>query len=76
MNDQVMGLIRMGLVFLGAFVVQAGWLDQGGLDALIGSLISLIGVVWSIYNKWGTARVPVDTLTTKQTAITGVQPKV
>jgi hypothetical protein len=75
MNDQLLGLIRMGLVFLGGIIVQAGWLGQGDWDAVVGVLVSAIGVGWSIYNKIGTARVPTETLTVKQTQITGVSPK-
>jgi hypothetical protein len=74
MNDQLLGLVRMGLVFVGALIVQAGWIGQGDWDAIVGVLVSAVGVGWSIYNKWGTARVPVDTLTTKQVQITGVEP--
>lgn len=76
MNDQLTGLVRMFLVFLGSWIVQSGWIDAAMWDTVVGSLVALIGVAWSIYNKVGTTRVPVETLTQKQTIITGVSPKV
>lgn len=74
MNDQLLGLIRMGLVFFGGIIVQAGWLGQADWDLVVGSLVSLIGVGWSVWTKINTVRVPTDTLTQKQVNITGVEP--
>lgn len=75
MNDQLISVIRYGLAFAGGLIANMGWASNDEWTAISGALLTLISVGWSVYAKIGTARVPVQTLTQKQVAITGVEPK-
>ena len=73
MSEHITSLIRYALVFVGSWIVQQGWVDNGAWEQVMGAILTLVGVGWSIYLKVGTARVPVETLTKTQTAVTGIE---
>jgi hypothetical protein len=50
-REQVLGIIRHVLTFAGGIVLAKGLVDQGTLDAIIGSAITLTGAIWSIVAK-------------------------
>ncbi len=50
-KEQVVGLLRHVFTFGGGFLVTNGLLDSEMLGELIGGLLSVIGVVWSIVDK-------------------------
>jgi hypothetical protein len=76
MNQQLVSLLRYGLMIIGTWLASSGTITEGDWESVSGALLTLISVGWAVWAKVGTTRVPVDTLTTKQTAITGVSPKV
>lgn len=45
------GLIRHALTAGGGILVAKGYLDAGQMDLIVGSLVTLIGVGWSIWAK-------------------------
>lgn len=51
MRDQILGVIRHVLTFVGGFLVTKGLVDDATLSQGIGALISLMGVVWSVVDK-------------------------
>lgn len=51
MNDTISGIIRAVLAALGGILVTKGYLDDATLQTLIGALLPLIAVVWSIIAK-------------------------
>lgn len=50
-REQVLGIIRHVLTFAGAIVITKGLVDQGTVDMIIGSAVSLTGAIWSIVAK-------------------------
>jgi len=50
-RDQIFGVARHVLTFLGGFLVVKGYLDEGLLNELIGGALALAGTIWSIVDK-------------------------
>jgi len=50
-KEQVLGIIRHGLTFVGGIVVTNGLVDQSSMTELSGAILTIAGVVWSIMNK-------------------------
>lgn len=50
-KDQVMGLVRHGLTFIGGIVLTKGLVDESTLTEIIGAISTLIGSIWSIIDK-------------------------
>lgn len=49
--QNLFGLIRHALTFGGGFVVANGYLDEASLSELVGLIMGIVGIVWSIINK-------------------------
>jgi hypothetical protein len=49
--DKTLGLVRHILSFAGGYFVTSGTLTESTLDTGIGAIVTLIGVVWSIFSK-------------------------
>lgn len=50
-KDQVLGLVRHILTFGGGILVTKGLSSDAMSTELIGSLMSVVGIVWSIVSK-------------------------
>jgi hypothetical protein len=50
-KDQVLGVIRHLLTFVGGILVTKGLLDEATSVEAIGSVTALIGTIWSIVSK-------------------------
>jgi hypothetical protein len=50
-KDQVLGIIRHILTFFGGLLVTKGIIDEAGSLELVGSLVTAIGGVWSVFSK-------------------------
>jgi hypothetical protein len=50
-KEQVLGIVRHGLTFIGGLLITKGMLDQSTLSELIGAATTLVGTIWSIMNK-------------------------
>jgi hypothetical protein len=50
-KDQILGVVRHALTFLGGFLVVKGYLGESLLNELIGGTIALAGTIWSIIDK-------------------------
>jgi hypothetical protein len=51
MKDQLLGLIRHALTFVGGIVVTKGLIDESLSQEVIGGIMTLVGAVWSIVSK-------------------------
>lgn len=50
-KEQVMGIVRHSLTFIGGIVVAKGYIDNSTVTEIVGSVVTLAGAVWSIINK-------------------------
>lgn len=46
--DQVSGLLRQVLPFIGGFAVARGWINAEQLAQYIGAIITVGGVIWAL----------------------------
>lgn len=51
MNNPYLGVLRHILTFGGGYLVSDGVVNEGEVEALVGALVTLIGVLWSIWEK-------------------------
>jgi hypothetical protein len=51
MKEQILGLIRHTLTFLGGIAVAKGLVDEAVVPEILGAIITLIGSVWSVMSK-------------------------
>jgi hypothetical protein len=50
-KEQIMGIIRHALTFVGGIVVMKGLVDESTVTEIIGGAMTLTGSIWSIINK-------------------------
>lgn len=50
-KEQVLGIIRHTLTFVGGIVVAKGLIDEAVVTEIIGGVLTLTGAIWSIVAK-------------------------
>ena len=50
-REEIEGIIRHALTFVGGILVLKGILDDGMVNEIVGGALSVVGVVWSIMDK-------------------------
>jgi hypothetical protein len=50
-KEQILGLVRHVLTFVGGFLITKGIIDEAISTEAIGAIITLIGSVWSVASK-------------------------
>jgi hypothetical protein len=50
-QEQVLGIVRHALTFIGGIVVMRGLVDETIVTEVIGSIVTLTGAIWSIVAK-------------------------
>ena len=50
-QEQVLGIIRHTLTFVGGILVMKGIIDETMVEAIIGSSTTLVGLIWSAFIK-------------------------
>lgn len=50
-KDQVLGIIRHALTFVGGILVTKGLIDAGMVTEIVGGAVTLVGAVWSFLAK-------------------------
>ena len=50
-KEQIMGIIRHALTFVGGIVVMKGLVDETMVTEIVGGVMTLTGAIWSIVNK-------------------------
>jgi hypothetical protein len=54
-KEQVLGIIRHTLTFVGGLLVMKGLVDEATVTEVIGGVLTLTGTIWSIVVKNQTA---------------------
>lgn len=49
--NTILGLIRHLLTFLGGYLVASGVIPEAMLDELLGAVMTIVGFIWSVYDK-------------------------
>jgi hypothetical protein len=50
-KEQIMGIIRHGLTFVGGIFIMKGLVDEPLVSEIIGGVMTLTGAIWSIIDK-------------------------
>lgn len=50
-KEQVLGIVRHTLTFVGGIVVMKGLVDEATLTEIIGGVMTLTGTIWSVIDK-------------------------
>lgn len=50
-KEQVLGIVRHTLTFVGGIVVAKGLIDEAIVSEIIGGVLTLTGAIWSIVAK-------------------------
>jgi len=50
-KEQIMGVIRHTLTFVGGILVMKGIVDETTVTEIIGGVMTLTGTIWSVINK-------------------------
>jgi hypothetical protein len=50
-KEQLLGIVRHSLTFIGGIFITKGLIDESILNELIGGAIALTGAIWSIVVK-------------------------
>lgn len=50
-KEQVLGIIRHALTFVGGIVVMKGLVDETTVTEIVGGVMTLTGTIWSIIDK-------------------------
>lgn len=50
-KEQVLGIIRHTLTFVGGIVVMKGLVDEATVTEIIGGVMTLAGTIWSVVDK-------------------------
>ena len=50
-KEQVLGILRHTLTFVGGFLITKGLVDDAQLTEISGALVTLVGAIWSVLSK-------------------------
>lgn len=50
-KEQVLGIIRHTLTFVGGILVMKGLIDDSTAQEIIGGVVTLTGTIWSVISK-------------------------
>ena len=50
-KEQILGIVRHALTFIGGIVVMKGLVDETLVTELIGGAMTLPGAIWSVIDK-------------------------
>jgi hypothetical protein len=51
MQAVILGLVRHVLTALGGAAILKGYIDTAGVEAVVGAVMTLAGIAWSVFEK-------------------------
>lgn len=51
MKDIIFGIVRHLLTVFGGILVSKGYTDETTVTSVVGAVMTIVGFVWSIWNK-------------------------
>ena len=53
-KEQLLGILRHVLTFVGGLLVTKGLIDAGMVEQVLGGLLTVVGGLWSVFAKKST----------------------
>jgi hypothetical protein len=50
-KEQILGLVRHGLTFIGGILVAKGLASEGQIMDMVGMLMTFVGTLWSVLSN-------------------------
>lgn len=50
-KEQILGIVRHFLTFVGGIVIVKGYMDDTVVTEVTGAVMTLVGAVWSVFDK-------------------------
>jgi hypothetical protein len=50
-KEELLGIVRHALTFVGGIIVTNGLVDQSVMAELSGAVLTIVGIIWSVMNK-------------------------
>jgi hypothetical protein len=50
-REQILGLVRHGLTFIGGILVAKGLASEGQIMDMVGMLMTFVGTLWSVISN-------------------------
>jgi hypothetical protein len=50
-KEQILGLVRHGLTFIGGILVAKGLASEGQIMDMVGMLMTFVGTLWSVISN-------------------------
>jgi hypothetical protein len=50
-KEKILGVVRHTLTFVGGVLIMKGLIDEAVATEIIGGVMTLVGTVWSIFEK-------------------------
>jgi len=50
-KEQLLGILRHVLTFVGGLLVTKGLVDAGMVEQVLGGLLTIVGGLWSVFSK-------------------------
>lgn len=50
-KEQVLGIVRHTMTFVGGILIAKGLMDEGVVTEITGAVLTLVGSIWSVVEK-------------------------
>lgn len=50
-QEQILGIVRHALTLIGGLLIAKGYIDESATTEIIGTVVGLVGAIWSVVTK-------------------------